>query len=293
MSTLNEIEKAEKKLFDLSQSIISYGDNIKELESRDKKTEQRCVDSDLRLSNLLGQVEKAEESLKELSEFTDSMSEEFKRLGSEIDESKLIHNNVLEEYSEEAKKKREEISSLDRKILELNSEYDAQLIDNKSKEARLISSNNALVAQIEGRKEVSENIKDLIHSLRSDKIEAEKKVNVLNDSISDLKSDISSFENERSYLSNVNEKLIQKNDQVESDIKEVKTNLLDLKNLIKSDNYELIKLKSENQDEKNKIKDSKQFFENRERNVKVRELRVNKLIRDKRLEKEIEKLYSE
>lgn len=286
---IKTIEEAEKRAKSLSGMIISYDRNIKDqiLDIESKK---------LKILSLKEGIEKQSYLLKEIQD-------NFKEFKDIIEQGNKNQKYNIEMMTQEKSElvnliifKKSEIERLEKKIFDLirteesaKESYDGSVKIFQIEKEKLLRRNNEIIEKIKETEGSLIEIKKKAKELTSSNIELVEKNNILKSKNESLASDWNDFLNEKQDLEEERNTFISYKENELIRIENKDRVLKDLEVKLNERDRALKDLENQADGLMRNNKDKKISLIGRENVVKLRELKVMKLIKDRNLENEIEK----
>ncbi len=285
-----KIKEQESKVAELSQRMIKYDEEIKRLKKEVDERENLHRDAIFKLNDIKSEIAKAEDSLRQLIDAITDKHNEFMGLDQKREISTGEYLEVLEGHKENIGKKKEIIENLNSEIEELNSQIEDKKGVLKIEEQNLVSSNNAIKAQIKERGLVSDKIKAEIESLSPEKYALSKEIKELKESKDDLGLEVHSLNSELSSAKEENGELSVENERLSLAIEAINDELTGKKKEIADEESRLDDKKIENTKESDRLDAVRTSLNNKALEIRYTGMRLNKLIKKHRMEDEFKKI---
>ena len=293
MSNLEEqIKEAEGKLSGLSQSMIKYSEKNVELKKEIEDKEVLFDVESLKLHELSQEILRAEESLKQLESSVLNKSNELSDLKNKIEEQKKEKENVLDFLNKKIGIREKTFSELSESITSLDSQLEDKKRILRIEEQNLISSNNSLRSQIDGRKAFSEDLNKSINDAVENKRVMTEEVKTLQGEKDGLDLEISKLRNDVLVTDQSGKELSEKLEDLSTAINDAERELSATHNSIDKEASSLDTKKEENKKESDRLDAVRTSLDAQALNLKYLDLRLQKRIRQKRFENEFPEINS-
>jgi chromosome segregation ATPase len=299
MDKLEELKQAEKKLtevnrqlYDKSQVIISYDSKIKSFDPLIKEKEAELDDLMFEIQKHKEIYQKLEHGLASINEVIISKNKEANKISTEIADFKEKHLNLVQESSAHIKKLTAQMSNLNAQIEQLNNDSAIEIKKNKDAVDSLISKANKIKSEIKESEEYANTVRESIGGLLIERDGINKEIAEAVIERDRIASELKELDDEKADFEKKQKTWQQIRDSEYADIQTKKSEAEAILKQAMGAKQSVDDALAEAESKRQQTVALKSEIEQLEKEVKYKELKVAKLIKDYKLDEEIKKLSS-